>query len=267
MPMDFQLKSPSYAADAGTKTEIGRRSLLLALAAGATAAAAMKGSKAEAQTQEDPELLTLADALPVLERDYLEALATRQDIVDRFAPTWPRAPQQIYRYGNQCTEERGVDGLAFAHPEDSKSGVPGALISVGKPEHFEADIRYNKERIAHIMKTKSKRGLKFHETWVARSEEALPLAKTYWADLEKAKSASGIDDANGRLAAVREALHAHVDQIMRFQEKTMQGLVIKAQAMTAWGKVEPFQRAFNIQANDWADAMAATVMRQAQLSA
>lgn len=265
--MNFHLKSRNRVGGTENKTEIGRRNLLLGLAAGATAAAAMKGSKAEAQTREDPELLALADALPSLEADYLNALATRQDIIDRFAPTWPRAPQQIYRYGDNCTEERGVDGLAFAHPEGGKSGLPGALISVGKPEHFEADIRYNKERIAHIMKTKSKRGLKFHETWVARSEDALPLAKAYWADLAKAKSASGIEDADGELAVAREALHAHVDQIMRFREKTMQGLVIKAQAMTAWGKVEPFQRAFNIQANDWADAMAATVMRQAQLSA
>ncbi|MDA3857192.1 MAG: hypothetical protein PF480_02875 [Roseovarius sp.] len=43
----------------------------------------------------------------------------------------------------------------------------------------------------------------------------------------------------------------------------MTGLIIKAQAMQAWETVEPLYRSTNVDAQAWAEAMTATVLRQA----
>ena len=64
-------------------------------------------------------------------------------------------------------------------------------------------------------------------------------------------------------AEALEALRELVGQIVLFQERTVTGLIIKAEAMQAWETVEPFHRMTNVDAQAWGEAMTATVLRQA----
>jgi hypothetical protein len=88
-------------------------------------------------------------------------------------------------------------------------------------------------------------------------------ARAYWSEVERITEASGIEAAKNTRSEAFEALLELVGRIVLYEEKTVTGLIIKAQAMQAWESVEPFQRLFNPEALAWAEAMTATVLRQA----
>ncbi len=51
---------------------------------------------------------------------------------------------------------------------------------------------------------------------------------------------------------------------MRKEDWTIAGTAIKAQALQAWGDVSSVHRIFNKEGLDWADLLAASIMRHAQ---
>lgn len=264
-----QRASATYTGLPEEQMRVDRRRLLLGLAAASTAAAAVTAGTAKASESETPELLSLADALPHFEAEYQNARAEVRRIVRRFQPTWPRAPEEIHTHGWKATEERALAGWAYQYKEGQRGYYANweRPISIGTVETFESEIDTHRRRIAHIMTTKSKRGLKSEQLWLARAETALPLARSYWAKVERIRTASGYDTAVQCEHDALAALKAHVDKIMVAPEHTMQGVVIKAQALAAWGRIERHCRVLNIEGVEWPTQMAEAIMRQAERSA
>ena len=241
-------------------TALSRRHLLMGLAASATAAASV--AEAASAPQENPELLALGDELPALAAKHLEARDRVRAIVAEWSPQWPVPSAELVRFGNECKDYRGIDGVCL-HLHDVKGSMFG-LIKLGTPEYFEGSAAYHEQEAARRAATKSQRRLKFHTLWAERDRAQIEPARAHWAEVERITEASGIDAAQSQLADAREALKVKVDQIMRVDDWTIAGTIIKAQALQAWSEVAAFHRAFNKEGLDWADLLAASIMRHAQ---
>jgi hypothetical protein len=79
--------------------------------------------------------------------------------------------------------------------------------------------------------------------------------------VERIETASGLDAAEAAKEKARLALRAHVTATMAAPETTIAGVVIKAEALTAWANVDTFERLFNPKGPDWAEGLAAAIMR------
>lgn len=241
---------------------MNRRKVLLGLASASTAAAT--GAQAsERGTPENPELVALGNATHAAQQNYQDARAECRRIASEFAPLWPLAPEPILSFGNGCMDERDVTAAGIRRIVEGRGRIE-QMWKFGTPEYFEDEIKRHKARIAHIMKTKSKRGLKFEEAWLKRSEEALPLARTYTAEIEKLREQSGYKPARERQEAAYEALRDHVNEIMAADATTMEGVVIKAQALQAWSHVDSFYKALNLDGVKWAEELAGAIIGQAE---
>lgn len=241
-------------------TALSRRHLLMGLAASATAAASV--AEAASAPQENPELLALADELPGLAAKHLEARNRVRAIVAEWSPQWPVPSAELVRYGSDCKDYRGIDGRGLHLPEGK--GMPIGMPKLGTPEYFEQQAAYHEREAARRAATKSKRNVEFHQAWAARERAQIEPSRAYWAEVERISEASGIDAAQSQLTDAREALKVKVDQIMRVDDWTIAGTVIKAEALQAWSEVAAFHRAFNKEGLDWADLLAASIMRHAQ---
>lgn len=239
-----------------------RRQMLLGLAAASTAAAT-GAPAAERPNPENPELIALGNATPTLQRDYEEARAEARRIANAVQQEWPLAPEPILAFGNGCLKETDVTGAPIKRAAEGRGNIEQHW-RYGTPEYFEAEIQYHKNRIAHIMKTKSKRGLNFHQAWLKRSEEAVPLSQAYVAEIERIKQQSGYRPAKDRQEAAYEAFSDHVSRVMAASASTMEGVVIKAQALQAWSTVEPFYKALNLHGVEWAEQLAGAIIAQGE---
>lgn len=243
-------------------TALSRRHLLMGLAASATAAASV--AEAASAPQENPELLAQADELPALAAKHLEARDRVKAIVAEWSPQWPVPNAEIVRYGEGCKDYRGIDGRGLRLPEGK--GLAIGLPKLGTPEYFQSQAAYHDARAAQCATTKSQRRLKFHQGWAERDRALIGPSRAYWTEVERITDASGIEGATAQLTEARDALHAKVDQIMRADDWTIAGTVIKAQALQAWAEVSTIHRAFNKEGLDWADLLAASIMRHAQIA-
>jgi hypothetical protein len=241
-------------------TALSRRHLLMGLAASATAAASV--AEAASAPQENPQLLALADELPALTAKHLEARDRVRAIVAVWSPQWPVPSAELVRYGSDCKDYRGIDGWGLRLPEGK--GMPIGMPKLGTPEYFEQQAAYHEREAARRAATKSKRNVEFHQSWAARERAQIEPSRAYWAEVERITEASGINEAQAQLAKARDALKAKVDQIMRADDWTIAGTVIKAQALQAWSGVDTLHRGFNVEGLDWADLVAASIMRHAQ---
>lgn len=236
---------------------LSRRHVLLGLAASATAATA---TGATAAPQENPELVSLADALPATLAAYVAARDDVARIVAEWSPQWPVPAPEIVRYGEGTRLHAGIDGAGIATL--CKRGV-AAVDYLGTPESFEASAAYHARMAAIKAKTKSKRGMKFQVTWAERERAAIAPARAYWSEVERITEASGIEAATAQRTVTLDALHSHVDAIMRVDDWTITGAIIKAQALGAWGEADRFRRSFNTEGPAWADLLASSILRHA----
>lgn len=233
-----------------------RRSLLMGLAA-ATAASA-----AGAQTAaENPTLIALGDALPTVKGDFVAARERLAGIVAEYAPQWPVPDEKIIRYSTGSKAYRGIDGRGIEMPW-GKGGCT-KVPDLGTPEVFERSYAAHMAEAQRCAKLKSKRGMKAQLAWAEKDKEALPLSRAYWAAVDRIEKASGIEAAQADKTAAREKLAAHITAIMNVEERTIEGLIIKAQALDAWSEVGAFWRGINPDAAMWADSITAAIMRQA----
>ena len=121
------------------------------------------------------------------------------------------------------------------------------------------------------MGTKSKRGLKGAKAVLAGAEKALPLSREYCAEIKRIREASGYVPAKKREDDCREALRERVDEIMTENATTMEGVVIKAQALATWGRIDRTIDAHSetpgFAAVAWAEELAASILKQAEAEA
>jgi hypothetical protein len=235
-----------------------RRKMLLGLAAASTAAAT--GTTGKSAPQEADELLTLADGLGETLEAYKRADERVHQIVREWAPHWPAPDMRIVRYGADCKAHRDILGRGVE--TEWAKGIM-RVQDLGTPEHFEESARQEWALYDHKMQTKSKRGAKTAKSFAERDAALIEPARSYWSQVERITEASGIEAAKVARSEALEALRKLVGQIVLFREKTVTGLIIKAQAMQAWESIEPFYRSVNLDGQAWAEAMTATVLRQA----
>lgn len=235
---------------------LSRRNLLMGLAASATAATV---ADAAAAPQENPELIAMADALPAVLAEYVAARDNVRSIVAKWSPQWPVPNENIISHVEGSKAYRDIEGRGIEVPW-GRSGLK-RMPNLGTPESFEASAVYHETRADKCAGTKSKRKLKFHTGWAEQARASIEPARAYWCEVGRITEASGIEAAQARLAAARDALKVAVDRIMMAEDFTITGTAIKAQALCAWATVEEFYRLFNDRGPFWADRLAASIVQ------
>ncbi len=238
-----------------------RRHMLLGLAAAATTATATSATGPTTGPKESPELLALADKLEPISQAQRDALAARDVIVKEWGPQWPVAPREIIWYGAGSKKHADITGAGIA-TEWSKSGLT-RVQNLGTPEGFAASRDSHLREYERRNALPSKRGAMQFKTLADRDAALIEPARAYWAEVERITEVSGYEAARTRAEAAALALKEIVGAIVMFEERTIAGLVIKAQAMQAWSYAPLFQRALDLDVTKWADAMTATIIRQA----
>lgn len=235
-----------------------RRRMLLGLAAASTAAATGASAEGQAAPAEAPELIAMGDQLGGSLAAYKSAARHVQAIGDEWGPQWPTPADEIINYGGGAKMHRDIHGNGIKVPGRHGKDV----VYVGTPEDFQKSSERHWAMYEHKMKTKSQRGAAYPKRWAEKDTAAIRPAQAYWSEVERITKASGIEAAKIAKTEAIDALRDLVGRIVLFQEQSITGLIIKAEAMQAWGEVEEFYRLFNVNAPVWADAMTQTVLRQ-----
>ena len=237
-----------------------RRRVLLGIAA-ASAAAAGTAAKASQSPQELPKLIAMGDALPEIEAIYWRARERTRLVLTAVAPVWPEAPEEIRMWSGDSKPETDISGAGIERPW-SKDGKVRRVMHYGTPEAIQDGIKQERARIAHIMKTKSKRGLKYHRTQMERYEKALPLSCWYVAEIERIRATSGYSEAKTAETAAKEALKEHVGEIMSTEPRGMEGVVVQAQALAAWQAIGSVA-AMDFETVEWSGKLAEAILQKA----
>lgn len=241
-----------------------RRRMLLGLAAASTAAATVASAEGHTAEAEAPELLSMGDALSDALTAYKDAAARVNRIAEEWGPQWPVPDESIYSHGEGCQPHRDILGNGI-HMPWGRNGVT-RVHHLGKPEYFEQAAASEWAKYERKMQTKSQRGAAHHRFWAEKDTAAIQPAQEYWSEVARLTEASGIEEAKKAETDARNALQDLVNRIVLFQEMSITGLIIKAQAMQAWSEVDTCWRLFNPHSYEWADAMAETIMRQTKFA-
>lgn len=241
-----------------------RRAMLAALAA-STAAAAANASPGAA---ENPELVKLADQIEPTLSAYLDAEKQVKSIMAEWQPKAPEPPMVERPDGYNDTIVRFGEG-ARTYSDIAGKPIPiqrtpdwRQVVEFGTAEEFAASAASHRAEAKRRSRFKTQRGMKGELRWAENEEAKIEPARQYWTEFDRVVAQSGIDTAKAELEAKRTALHDLVGRIMHFEETTTEGLIIKAQALAAWHKVDRFYVTLDPDAFAWAGAFNATVLRQ-----
>lgn len=255
----FKLPSPT----------LNRRRLLLGLASASAAGAtvALAGAAAVA-VAESPTLLRLGDELPALEAAYVDAFQAKNDASRRGMAKWPSAPKILMRSAHShYALERDVAGGGVRRDD-------GKIWDLWTLDDARTQVAALRKGIDRPRKDPSRPftvawfyGSDTADGWratLARSEARLAAAKHYYTETARVRERCGYEVAQAADEAAREALVAHIGAIMAEPPVTMAGVIIHAQALAAFGKVETFFRVCETTAWEWAPSFAASVLRLAE---
>lgn len=256
------MPNTSVLAAAEGMPEINRRRLLLGLAAASTAAAVVTvASHAHAAPTENPELVRLGNDFPAVATEYNSALAALTCIINEWSTVWPLAPDEILANRQSTTMERDITGSGLYRKGAS---YPRYILTC-------EDLDWELKRAKSVLKgrTIDKRplgGLPNRAAWEDALDEMVAdytVAAKYEAEKARILKASGYESARHRKDMAARALINAIDVIMAQPETTMAGVVIKAQALAAWGDVEHWQRLLTPQAVGWGTMLSSSVLRLA----
>lgn len=250
-----------------TQNKIGtvdRRRFLLGLAAASTAAAT---AQASAAPTENPKLIKLANALPAVAATYHEAYGAYEDTMQRWRINTPLAPDEFTEIGTGCPRETRQPGETEVYATNS--------YLYRKGEKYPRRIVRNRwtiyreiDQFRRIKRAAKKNGAIAE---FLNAEEKLADLKILHAKIREyedayrdAKAACHAD--HERLYPIREkALHAladHVSAIMAEPDWTMEGLIIKAETLIEWDRLEKNDKLYaHILGSDWHASIAAAILR------
>jgi hypothetical protein len=236
--------------------DVNRRRLLLGLASASAVAATVSIPQADATPLENPELIRLGNELPAFEREHQAATAALASIKAEWRPLWPLAPDAIvcrdrHYYGDET--ERGLSGGALTRRgEERPLHIRSEQDLVWWLRQCERDLASKRVKCE-----KRRAGLRRD---VKELKQQISIAKKYEAECARIEKASGIHAAGKRETTAAIALTKHVDAIMAQPETSMAGLMIKAQAMSAWQNAD-ISIIGLIEAKAWGPSFAASLIR------
>ncbi len=243
-----------------TTANLSRRNILMGIAAASTAATATHSAPTEV-----PALVELADALPALAKAHTDACESVEWILAEWQPQVPDPDLDLIRYSESSRRYTKIDGHGIEVAPYPNADIK-VFPSIGTAETFQNSAERSFAEAERKARTPSKRGAKHMFDWAEKERALIEPARDYWAEFDRIVEASGIEGAKDRVSETRDALHAAVSAIMATEERSMAGVVIKAEALHAWSCVEYFHKALNPDACKWSDQMAAAIMRQASIS-
>lgn len=228
---------------------VGRRRLLLGLAAASASAAAIPSAVALEATAEpeNPELLRLGDQLAAVGEEREAAVDAYWAIVRKWNRRMPRAPEALDReYRAEHAWERDIvgtpllpNGSAYEYPrwEDRHAArdqpIPCAPYTARELERRARDIEstMKRKRPRHPLTPDQLMAMEAERATVL---DLLPIARRYELDRARWFEASGYAAAKERKEAAEKAVKAVAVAILETEEITMTGVLIKAEAMALW---------------------------------
>ncbi|RWO57433.1 hypothetical protein [Mesorhizobium sp.] len=232
---------------------INRRRMLLGLAAASTAAAAITAaSAAGCASVENPELVRLGNRLPEAAAEYRAALEEIEWIAAEWKHRWPLAPDEItLARGSYTDAERDIVGRLLKRPGEEQARC------VRDVENLTAILGWDRP-----LRKNASEGMRARRAdWLVRRKHELKLGKAYHAETARLRKASGIELAKARAAAAKKSLSDLVTAIMEQPGTTMEGMLIKAQAVATFNKA--IARKYPFEAELWAAQLAASVLQLA----
>ncbi|MGX5803371.1 hypothetical protein ACWGS9_19245 [Bradyrhizobium sp. Arg314] len=262
------------AGEAMPAANLNRRRLLLGLAAASAAAAATVPSNAAAVPAENPELLALSANLPAIVDECLVATRVVREIEKRWYAATPRAPDELTVAGTGEPYERNQPGnpepgLLYGSLWRKGEAFPRRIVVTASGLNW--PMAHAKRRLRKAKKEGNAADYLQAEEELARLKKLQATASNYeteFADL-KEKAKAEYDPAWPIKSELMEKLEKHIAAIMRAEDRTIEGLIIKAQALGEWDRVTSadkggiYKVAFRHGAN-WHGQIAASVLRHAK---
>ncbi|SIT55005.1 conserved exported hypothetical protein [Mesorhizobium prunaredense] len=232
---------------------INRRRMLLGLAAASTAAAAITAaSAAGCAPVENPELVRLGNQLPEASTEYLAALEEIEWIAAEWKHRWPLAPDEItWPRGDYIDGERDIAGRLLKRPGEEHVRCVRDVRNLAAIAATDRPPRHNASDATRAR----------HAIWLARAKRELKIGKAYKSQTARLRDISGMDLAKARAAAAKKSLSDLVTAIMEQPGTTMEGILIKAQAVTTFNKA--MARKYPLEGELWAAQLAASVLQLA----
>lgn len=240
---------------------LNRRRLLLGLAAASTAAAVgtvVTDTGATAAPAENPDLIVIGNRTPAIEQAYADAWAHEKEVIGAWAPKWPAAPAEL-------TAKR-------SHSHELERDFFGAHH--GRHIYTSGDFEWRLHRASSALKSRSKSPSAWHtgstrEEWQADFDEAsrlLLIAKKYEAKTAHIEKASGYKHAWEARHTAAQALADHITAVLDQPDFTIEGMLIKAEALAAWGRVSEKDRIWAAvdRKRNWHGQIAESVLRHAK---
>ncbi|MER8464154.1 hypothetical protein [Mesorhizobium sp. M1396] len=270
------MPNTSVRAAAEGMPEINRRRLLLGLAAASTAAAAVAvAPHSRAAPIEDRELIRLAEALPAKVAEYLAA-QREADKVSKYWKSQVWAPDELTVPGTAAPWE----GRADSQPGQAETTVLGDYLwragdkfprrIVVKSWHVHRKLKEARCEMRKALKASRLADSLDLELEISRLEKLKVSADTY--EREHAKVSREAKEDHGKFwpiaGELHEALEKHVAAIMNETDLTMEGLVIKAQALAEWDQTgraagHSFGNVAFRHGKAWHGQIAASILRHA----
>ncbi|RWP56501.1 hypothetical protein [Mesorhizobium sp.] len=234
--------------------EINRRRMLLGLAVASTAAATAVtvASAAGCAPVENPELIRVGNRLSDASAQYLAALKEIEWIAAEWKHRWPLAPDEITMpRGYYIDGERDIAGRLLKRPGEEHVRCIRDVRNLAAIVATDRPLRHNA--------SEAMRARRAH--WLARAKRELKIGKLYQVQTARLRKTSGMDLAKARAAAAKKSLSDLVTAIMEQPGTTMEGMLIKAQAVTTFNKA--MARKYPLEGELWAAQLAASVLQLA----
>lgn len=249
--------------------QMNRRRMLLALAAASWNATALPAS-ADASTAENPELIRLAAELPAVAAAYHDFDGPYQAEYDAWQRRTPWAPDELTEK-TTChphesptyarTEMKVLGGYLWRQGDE----YPRQIVL--SPWGIETRIRMARKRKRNAKKAGRMADYMAAEAEIAHLVELAAKAEAYQEryDAVKAEAEAWSKAATPIRHALHEALEKHIAAIMDQPDHTMEGLIIKAQALAEWDRVGTryFDRVAFKHGQNWHGQIAASILKHA----
>ncbi|MBO9100325.1 MULTISPECIES: hypothetical protein [unclassified Rhizobium] len=260
------------AGEAMPSITTNRRRFLLGLAAASAAAAATASAPVAAIGSENPKLLDFATRLPAVAGAYHKAYDAYHEMSERRKASTPLAPDEITEIGNSNpwtepqagdTERYATGSYLFRQGEQ----WPRRIMTTS----WQIETQIGRALKAKRLAKKNRVAAEFldAEAEAQRLKSQLETVTAYEVKREHA-CAAALADHELLYPAREQALAAfadHVSAVMAEDDWTMEGLLIKAETLMEWSRLDKNEKIYGQILGggaDWHASIAKSILRHAQ---